>query len=126
MAITQEQILSVSSHGQKLLLRGENMDIFTTAYNDQWIDPLSPRIINILDRMKQLDQYKYVSNKPITTVSYELYGTTSAWWIILYLNGYMHPDEIADGATLKVPRSVDIDILLQETAKNNKGKVIIT
>lgn len=126
MAITQEQAQSVSSNAQRLLLRGENMDVFTTAYNDQWIDPLSPRIISILDRMRNLEQYKYVGGKPITTVSFELYGTTSAWWIILYVNGYMHGDEIADGTTLKVPRQMDIDILLQETAKNNKGKVIRT
>jgi len=122
---TQSQLQSVSSHVTKKLLRAENMDTFTTELGDSWIDPLDPRILNILETLSgDLELYTYVAGKSITTVSYELYGTTSAWWIILYVNGYMHPDEISDGALLKVPTGNAMAILLQETGKNNRGKEV--
>ena len=122
---TQSQLQSVSSNVTKKLLRGENMDTFTTELGDSWVDPLDPRILNILETLSSdLELYTYVAGKSITTVSYELYGTTSAWWIILYVNGYMHPDEISDGALLKVPTGDVMATLLQETAKNNRGKEV--
>lgn len=122
VSATNDQLRSVSTHVNRKLMRGENMDTFTTSLGDTWVDPLSPSISNILTQASDdLVQYTYVGGKSITTVSYELYGNTSAWWIILYINGYMHPDEISDGATLKVPSAESMQVLLQETAKNNKG-----
>lgn len=127
MAITQEQAQSVSTHAQVQLLRGENMDTFTTTYNDSWVDPLTPQMLDTLDRMRsRLKQYKYVGGTPMTTVSFDLYGTTSAWWIILYLNGYMHPDEISDGITLKVPDILDIQSMLRLNVIDNVGRVVVT
>lgn len=125
MSLTQTQITALSTHGSKLLLRAENMETFVTSYGDSWVDPLSPRIVDLLDKVKKdLQPYNYTGGKPLTTVSYELYNTTSAWWIILYVNGYMHPDEISDGAILKVPSGESIQVLLRESAKNNRGKVV--
>lgn len=125
VSATNDQLQSVSTHVNRKLMRGENMDTFTTTLGDPWVDPLSPRIINILEEVKKdLTPYVYVGGKSITTVSFELYGNTSAWWIILYVNGYMHPDEISDGATLKVPSGQAIKTLLQETEKNNRGRQV--
>ena len=122
---TQAQLQTVSSHVNKRLMRGENMDTFTTELGDSWIDPLDPRISNILETLSDdLELYTYVGGKSITTVSYELYGTTSAWWIILYVNGYMHPDEISDGALLKVPTSSAMSTLMQDAASNNRGREV--
>lgn len=122
LAFSQSQLQAVSSAVQKQLLRSEHMDVFTTALGDQWIDPLSPAVINIINTArKNTTLYSYVGGKPLTTVSFELYDTTSAWWIILYINGYMHPDEISDGATLKVPTTDVIQTLLQVSAQNNRG-----
>ena len=123
--LTQSQIASVSSAAVKALLRAENMGTFKSAYGDEWVDPLDPRIINMLsDFENDLEQYTYVSGKTITTVSFELYGTSSAWWIILYLNGIMHPDEIPDGKVLRVPSRSAMAVLLQTTAKNNRGQQV--
>lgn len=120
--LTQEQLSGVSTHSLKALLRAENMDTFTTSLGDEWVDPLDPRITNIIESLQgDLEPYTYVAGKAITTISYELYGTTSAWWIILYVNGYMHPDEISDGSSMKVPSAASINVLLQTTAKNNRG-----
>lgn len=125
VSLTQSQIASVSSSAVKTLLRAENMGTFTTAYGDEWVDPLDPRIINMLDNFdNSLEQYTYIAGKPITTASFELYGTTSAWWIILYLNGVMHPDEIPDGKVLNVPTREAMAVLLQTTAKNNRGQQV--
>jgi hypothetical protein len=125
VSATNDQLMAVSTHVNRKLMRGENMGSFTTSLGDKWVDPLDPKIQNILKTVrKDLIQYTYVAGKSITTVSFELYGTTSAWWIILYLNGYMHPDEISDGATLKVPSEGAIMTLLQEAARNNRGREI--
>ena len=127
MAITQDEVLSVSTHGAKLLLRGSNMDTFTTNYGEDWVDPLTPRMLSILEQLKKdCVQYAYVDGRPLTTISQELYGTTSAWWVILYINGYMHPDEISSGASLKVPSPEIIQLFLQSTKVNNIGQTVTT
>ena len=127
MTISQDEVTSVSTHGQQLLLRESNMDSFTTSYNDKWIDPLTPRMLDLLEKMmRNLENYDYVGGKPFTTVSYELYGTTSAWWIILYVNGYMHPDEVSSGSLLKVPTDAAIQQFLQDTKIDNIGKTVTT
>lgn len=126
LTITQSQVSAVSSFGVLGLLRAQNMGTFTTSLGDTWVDPLDPAIVNILSTLSASAQlYTYTAGKAITSVSQELYGTTSAWWIILYLNGYMHPDEISDGAVLKVPSQQALTVLLQTTAQNNKGKQVI-
>lgn len=123
--VTQEDLSAVSTFAVKGLLRAENMGTFTTTLGDQWVDPLDPTITNILTTLKSDTQlYTYTAGMAITTVSQELYGTTSAWWIILYLNGYAHPDEISDGASLQVPSVLAIQTLLRTTAQNNKGTTV--
>lgn len=125
--LTQAQISSVSSMALKKVLRAENMGTFTTSLGDEWVDPLDPNIINLVDKFKNsLEQYKYVAGLPMTTISYRLYGYTSAWWIILYLNGYMHENEISDGAMLRVPSAISMNAILREAAANNKGKEVTT
>lgn len=103
------------------------MDIVTSAYNDPMPDALTPRMLALLELLKKdCRSYNYVGGKPFTTISFELYNTTSAWWIILYLNGYMHPDEVSSGSLLKVPSSEIIQVFLQETKVNNVGKRVTT
>lgn len=93
-------------------------------FNKKWIDPLSPFIIKLrrLDKSK-MRQARY-DGKPLTTISYQLYGTTSLWWILLLINGYAHPDEIQRGAVLLVPNAVDIQKVIQVDAKSRKGQIV--
>ncbi len=124
--LTQQQLSSVSSFASKRFLRAEHMNTFTTSLGDKWVDPLDPAIMSILEKVsKDLEQITYVAGTPLTTISFERYDTTSAWWIILYVNGYMHENEIADGAPLKVPSAVVMESLLKETV-NNVGKRVTT
>ena len=125
--LTQSQISAVSTQALKKMLRAENMGTFTTSLGDKWVDPLDPTITNLIDTLsKDLEQIKYIVGTPMTTISNQLYGYTSAWWIILYINGYMHSDEISDGAILKVPTAIAMNNVLRETAANNRGKEVTT
>lgn len=122
---TQQQLAAVSTFASKRLLRAENMGTFTTSLGDMWVDPLDPALTKIIEKLsKDLEQITYVSGTPLTTISFERYDTTSAWWLILYINGYMHENEISDGAPLKVPSVAAIEALSKEI-ENNVGKRVI-
>lgn len=67
----------------------------------KWVDPLDPKLLNLL----KTDKFETVvwNSTPITTISYRFYGTVSLWYAILAYNGYYHPQEIPNGATVKIP-----------------------
>lgn len=87
-----------------------------------WYDPLDPRILRVLDRVKVLAMHAYVG-EPITTISHAFYRTVSAWWIIVAFNGYLHPDEIPQGTMLRIPDLQDVLKRIQ-TASFSPGEVI--
>lgn len=68
----------------------------------EWLDPLDDRFHRALDRTTSLRPHVYY-NEPITTISHQYYGTTSAWFLILAFNGYLHPDEISTGQEIEIP-----------------------
>ena len=69
---------------------------------EKWVDPLDPRLLKLLDGVKV---YKTITwnGTPLTTLSQRFYGTTSLHFIFLMFNGFIHPQEIPMGTTLKVP-----------------------
>lgn len=111
--ITAAQATAVSTNASvqhlwsRLLEEGE--DTLTGA----WVDPLTLDM-ELLRNVSSLTPVQYVENTRITTLSYNLYGTTSLWAVLLYLNGYMHPDEIPPGATLLVPSLSDINDIMKK------------
>lgn len=95
------------------------------SFNDKsWIDPLDSRLTRILSGRIPYTEIKYAKKKPLTTISMEFYRTTSLWWIILRMNGYLHPHDIPDGASLKLPSLRYIQSRLTTVTRSNKGKIV--
>lgn len=110
---TQDEVNRVSSFSTASLLRVNFLGEVKNSLKERWIDPLSPDMKNLLYSGVGSVPFQYDGTEPITSISYRFYGTTSAWYIILYLNGYLHPDEIPAGAILNIPATSFIDNLLR-------------
>lgn len=98
-----------------------------SKFNKQWIDPLSPvfRQLRKLDK-DAMQRFTY-TGQPITSVAYQLYGTTSLWYVLLSVNGYAHPHEIPKGAVLYVPNLRDLEALLKAAStKSLRGEIVRT
>lgn len=89
----------------------------------EWYDPLDPKINNVIKQAPILDYYVYEYQEPITTVAKKKTGTTTTWWIILQFNGFIHPDEITPGTTLRIPDMRAITVGLNRTL-SRRGIVV--
>lgn len=98
-----------------------------SKYNYDWIDALSPELIR---RMKfeesDLVPYAYDGSKPITTIAYELYGSTTLWYVIVYVNGFIHPDEIPYGSKMMVPttKALRAKFSTERALVSQRGKTV--
>ena len=55
----------------------------------------------------------YQGNIPITTLSYQIYGTTYLWWLICIVNNIKNPfDPANSGKTLKIIKPNYINLVL--------------
>lgn len=89
-----------------------------------WIDPLDPKLLRLLQGRIPYREIIYAKKKPLTTISMEVYMTSSLWWLILMMNGYLHPHDIPDGATLKIPSLTFIQKRMTVVQQTNKGKIV--
>lgn len=123
--LTQEEAVSVSTHATAAYLWSRFLDEVDDPISGTWVTPLTPELVSLLEKAKDTTPVQYVSGTKITTLSYQYYGTTSMWSIILYLNGYQHPDEIPPGAILNLPSKESIDRILDAASRqtSNYGKV---
>lgn len=69
---------------------------------ENWYDPLDPALVSLVEDNMTESVVSY-QGEPLTTLAHRLCGNTSAYWIILMGNGFIHQDEIPRGAFLKVP-----------------------
>lgn len=94
-----------------------------------WINCIDRKFLTYLRRLDKL-KMKVVTyeGQLITTLSETYYGTTSLWYVILYVNGFCHPQEIQRGINLFIPNKSDIDSLFgtyQPNKKSNLGKTVV-
>jgi hypothetical protein len=55
----------------------------------------------------------YQANTPLTTLSYQIYGTTYLWWLICIINNIQNPfDPALSGKTLKIIKPNYINFVL--------------
>jgi len=85
-----------------------------------WVDPLTIAVEKLQELSRYSSPVQWTSNMKITTLSHRLYGNTSLWAVILYLNGYLHPDEIPSGAVLQVPPMQAVSSLLETPSEDTK------
>lgn len=88
-----------------------------------WVDPLDPRLLKIFRGRIPYSEFAY-DGKPITTISYKFYNTTSLYWLILAFNGILHQQFIPDGAILKIPSLSYIQNRIEAAKVNNSGRVV--
>lgn len=122
--LTQSQAQAISTQANIKYLWSTFLSESFDPVLGAWVDPLTVDMQSLLNMTDTRTPIQWTSNMKITTLSYQVYGTTSLWAIILYLNGYSHPDEIPAGATLLLPSQSAIDSLKSDTQliESNKGK----
>lgn len=103
LATLQAEVEAVSTFGQARFLRRTFLQQVENNLGTKWVDPLSPLYAKLLATEIETTPYTYTGHEPITTVCYKIYGTTSLWHVVLYVNGHMHPQEIPTGSVLNMP-----------------------
>lgn len=88
-----------------------------------WIDPLDPRLLKLLKGKIPYKKINY-TNTPITGLAYDEYLSTTPWWLILMFNGYLHAQDIPDGAALKIPSMQFLSAALDTNKQSGKGKIV--
>lgn len=105
----------------------EALDLFDVPnhrFNKKWVDPLNPTFKR-LRRLKKKDmQAVTYDGKPITTVAFQAYGTTSLWWVLMYVNGHVHPHEIPRGSVLYIPAMADLAPIIETTTPSRRGTIV--
>lgn len=133
-------VRAISTNADQAYLRGAFLETVPNRLKDllnldsepehrflkEWVDPLHP-LIRKLKRMPKRDMrpITYTGQK-ITTLSYEVYGNTSMWWIPLYVSGYCHPHEVPPGAILYFPSMQRLQELFDVTPKTRRGSIVRT
>jgi hypothetical protein len=136
---SEEALRNSSSNASVLHMRGallntvpnklqKTLDLYNEPEDSKilrsWVDALNPNM-NLKFQVGDYRMVTYKRSYPLTTMSNEWYSTTSLWWLILRVNGIMHPDELEEGVTLKIPTLEAIKRTLNPTIKvSKKGKVV--
>lgn len=85
-----------------------------TGYEE--VDPLSPRIHEIINGITSWQIHPYKAGERLTTIANFYHGTTSTWWIILMFNGLVSTMELQPGMLLKIPSLSQFREARQRTA----------
>lgn len=95
-------------------------------YSEGCYDPFSSYL---LDTIKDIDiGYKYTIQGEETRpdyISFDIYGTTEYWWVILLYNNLMSADDLKTGMVISCPSLDSLDEFYfklkgLETAENNE------
>lgn len=118
---------SISTNYDPAFARTKFMEtVVATDYEaKEWVDPLDPRLLNLLSHDTPFTKYTY-NSESMTTLSYLNYGTTSLWWLILMFNGFLHPHDIPSGYELKIPQLSFILAKIKSKAVNSIAGKIVT
>lgn len=88
-----------------------------------YLNVLSSTLELLINSITQYTSIPYDGHSHITTISYQNYGTTTLWWLILKYNGYQNWWLIPNGAMLKIPSLPQIQNFLNQrvTVSNNSN-----
>jgi hypothetical protein len=71
------------------------------------------------------DEMRELYKKNPMKLSYDRYGVTDYWWIILTVNGYFNPYEFQDFEYLRMPLKSEIALIIDRELFNNKNYGIV-
>lgn len=104
--------LLYSTNYDKVYATNNILRTYELEYDDgtleERLDLSDWRMTQILRRIQSVTSAKYNGIKKFTTICYLLYGNTTVYRIVLIFNGYMHPYEIPQGATLLFPDPTEL------------------
>ena len=84
---------------------------------DYFVDALNHKFLKRINNIQNFTLFKHDGVTHITTIAFQVYGSTGYWWAIMLYNGFMHPLEIEAGYFLKIPNQQELELQLQETKK---------
>lgn len=93
----------MSTHATAAYLWSRFLDVVNDPVSGDLGHASDAGMVALLDSAKDTTPVQYAAGHEDHQLSYQCYSLTSMWSIILYLNGYQHPDEIPPGATLNLP-----------------------
>lgn len=77
----------------------------------------------------QLKKLPYAGAVAVTTqenrpdlLSYDIYGSTQYWWILMLYNDYLSPTELTSGALVKYPSLNDLENIYFTLSTKQKTK----
>jgi hypothetical protein len=92
--------------------------------NSGLITPFGKKFTSILQLPRPI-RVEYSNSKPVTTLSFEIWGTTALWPVIVACSDYIHPHEIPTGEVFYVPDVNGIISIIKSDSKESlSGKVI--
>lgn len=89
--------------------------VIETQNTDTYIDFFSDKSIKMVQNLQRHSLHTFTAGQKLTKISYDYYGTTTLWWVILVYNGFFHPLEVPYGIVLLIPYIADIDEELLST-----------
>lgn len=121
-------MINLLSSRENPLFRRENfMDVVeSNIYGaPPWIDPLSPRLMQLAQAGKVAAYHTY-RGEPGTTISFKYYQTTSLAWLICMVNGFLFFEDVTYGHKLKIIDLSQVSDLLKpgQPTENMTGKVV--
>ena len=94
------------------------------ATEDYQISPFSKKFQKLLELPRPL-RLEYLTLTPVTTYSYQIWGTSSLWYLIVACSDYNHPHEIPSKTLIYVPTLQSIlGVIKTESSNSLAGKVI--
>ena len=83
---------------------------------------------NILNKIKLpdnlnerlFDKIKFPQGLPLTTLSYNVYGTTYLWWLILVTNNISNPFDIVPGQEIRILKKAYVKPVLDSITQQQQ------
>ena len=82
-------------------------------YHEDTYDILTSYMISNVKKLNEIGQYTVsVEEQRADLISFNIYGDTQYWWILMLYNDIFDPSEILSGFVFKFPSLSDLEDLL--------------
>ena len=114
----------ISTRVDTKFLISELFESLEYAEGEYWLNIHDKRVETLLKLPRSVN-ITYTGDKNVTTLSYETYGTTSLWWLIVTCSGYTHAHEIPYNTDISVPEFLVIQSTFEKVYTGLRNKVIV-
>ncbi len=81
----------------------------------QGYDSLTADFIDHISDLSEFGHVEVTSEvQDLPLLSFQIYGTSDYWWVLMMYNEFMSPEEVVSGVRLKYPALGDLDKLYFE------------